>query len=176
MAIKYKETVKCACDKIVKFDDVVTASRLLDKWDLRSHAELPYCRDCALGKLLAKDWLSRDFNEEEEMGNEVIWKGEARNFCTCCGSIFSGEAVVKRASKGDDVWRLGAPQALGDYWVVLSNQKNLPVRGEVFVKGNEEFIKIGGLEIMLGQMAKNILHHQTFVLPEVPGAFDDKEE
>jgi len=175
VAIKYTETVKCVCDKIVKFDDVILASKLLDKWDLRSRTELPYCKSCDLGKLIAKNWLSRNINPEEEAEPEVMWKGESRTFCTCCGSIFSSKVVVKEATKSDNVWRVGAPKELGDYWVVLSTQKNLPVRGEVFVKGDQEFIKVGGLEARLGQMDGAILYHCTFVLPEVPETIDSKE-
>ena len=179
MAIKYRETVKCVCDKIVKFDDVIVASKFLDKWDLRTKSELSYCRGCELGNLVARSWLHQKFTEEEEdedeeMKNDVIWRGESRNFCTCCGAIFSSEAVLRRPSRSDDTWLLGAPKSLGDYWVILSTQKNLPVRGEVFVKEGKEFIKIGDLEIILGEMASSIMYHRTVVLPEPPGT--PKEE
>ena len=66
MAIKYRETIRCFCDKVVKFNEVIVASRLLDKWDLRTKAELPYCRDCMVGKVAAKEWLFKDFTPEDE--------------------------------------------------------------------------------------------------------------
>ena len=66
MAIEYRETIRCFCDKIVKFDGVVLASRLLDKWDLRTKAEFPYCRDCPAGRRAAKEWLFKDFTPKEE--------------------------------------------------------------------------------------------------------------
>ena len=168
MVIKYTETVKCVCDKIVKFDDVIIASKLLDKWDLRTSVELPYCKACDLGKLIARNWLSKNITQEEEM--------EAHTRCKGCGSMFSSKVVVKEASTNDSVWHPGAPKELGDYWVVLSTQKDLPVRGEVFAKGDQEVIKVGGLEARLGQMDCAILYHRTFVLPGLPETLSVEDE
>jgi hypothetical protein len=66
MARQYSETVRCVCDNVVRRDDVVFVSRHLDKWDLRSRAELAYCRGCKEGERECKEWLFKDFTPEEE--------------------------------------------------------------------------------------------------------------
>jgi hypothetical protein len=107
------------------------------------------------------------------VSNRVVWKGESRNFCTSCGSIFSSEAIISEESKSDVEWYVGAPSRLGEYWLVLSHSPNLPVRGDVWVKQGQEVVSFGQKETLLAQLKMSILYHMTFVLPRPPSSHVD---
>jgi len=108
------------------------------------------------------------------MVRQTIWKGESRSHCTACGATFSCEAVISKSSKKDERWILGAPPEVGDYWIILSSNKMLPVRAEFFIKAGEDTLLISDRSIPLGQIARRVLYHKTFVLPEVPEALQEK--
>ncbi len=55
----FKERLNCVCSKSVKVDDAVIASRLADKFDLRSREERVYCKGCREGKRAVSLWLLR---------------------------------------------------------------------------------------------------------------------
>ena len=61
----FKETVTCVCDRVARFNDCVSVSRYLDKWDLRTHEVRYYCRSCAAGKSEALTWLRKKYEPED---------------------------------------------------------------------------------------------------------------
>ena len=102
------------------------------------------------------------------------WEGETLSVCGKCGSVFRHEAIISRAAKSDERWLLGAPESIGEYWVIFNSDLKLPVRAEIFIHENKEVLRIEGKDYPLPQIAREILYHHTFVLPDIPAALKDK--
>jgi len=108
------------------------------------------------------------------MANKILWKGESISFCPGCGRSYPCEAVIRESSKSDETWHLGAPKKVGEYWIILSSDKPLPIRAEVLIAKQQEYLLVEGKEIPLNQMLRKIVYYKTFVLPSIPASLQDK--